>query len=47
MSDLLTREEYGAIAAGLNPPTMSFVDGSFRPAAPARPCQRSIRPPAS
>lgn len=32
MSDLLTREEYGAIAAGLNPPTMSFVDGSFRPA---------------
>ena len=36
MSDLLTREEYGAIAAGLNPPSMSFVDGSFRPARSGR-----------
>ncbi|WP_343080902.1 aldehyde dehydrogenase [Ostreiculturibacter nitratireducens] len=32
MSDLLTTEEYKAIAAGLNPPTQAFVDGSFRPA---------------
>ncbi|MFC6673945.1 aldehyde dehydrogenase [Marinobacterium aestuariivivens] len=32
MSDLLTHEEYRAIAADLNPPSMSFVDGSFRPA---------------
>lgn len=31
MSDLLTREEYAAIAAGLNPATMSFIDGTFRP----------------
>jgi gamma-glutamyl-gamma-aminobutyraldehyde dehydrogenase len=32
MSDLLTREEYKAIAAGLTLPTQAFVDGSFRPA---------------
>ena len=32
MSNLLTHEEYQAIAADLNPPTMSFVDGRFRPA---------------
>lgn len=31
MSDLLTLEEYKAIAADLNPPSMSFIDGSFRP----------------
>ncbi len=33
MSDLLTTEEYKAIAAGLDLPTQAFVDGSFRPAA--------------
>ncbi len=33
MSDLLTHEEYQAIAADLNPPTMSFIDGRFQPAA--------------
>lgn len=32
MTDLLTREEYGAIAAGLSPATTAFVDGGFRPA---------------
>ncbi|WP_027857674.1 aldehyde dehydrogenase [Marinobacterium jannaschii] len=32
MSDLLTREEYQAIAADLNPASMSFIDGAFRPA---------------
>ena len=32
MSDLLTADEYRAIAAGLNFPTQAFVDGSFRPA---------------
>ncbi|MEL7318940.1 MAG: aldehyde dehydrogenase [Pseudomonadota bacterium] len=32
MSDLLTTEEYKAIAAELNLPTGAFVDGSFRPA---------------
>ncbi|BBU57709.1 hypothetical protein KU6B_39740 [Mameliella alba] len=32
MSDLLTREEYKAIAAGLTLPVQAFVDGSFRPA---------------
>ncbi|WP_420328470.1 aldehyde dehydrogenase [Mameliella sp.] len=32
MSDLLTREEYKAIAAGLTLPTQAFVDGSFRAA---------------
>ncbi len=32
MSDLLTLEEYQAIAAELNPAAMSFVDGGFRPA---------------
>ncbi|MEH6578465.1 MAG: aldehyde dehydrogenase [Amphritea sp.] len=31
MSDLLTCEEYKAVAAELNPATMSFVDGAFRP----------------
>ena len=32
MSDLLTVEEYKAIAAELSPPTQAFVDGSFRAA---------------
>ena len=32
MSDLLTAEEYRAIAAGLTPPTEAFINGSFRPA---------------
>jgi len=32
MSDLLTLEEYQAIAAELNPAAMSFIDGGFRPA---------------
>ena len=30
---LLTKEEYVAIAEGLDPPTTAFVDGGFRPAA--------------
>lgn len=30
--ELLTREEYGAIAAGLDLPTQAFIDGAFRPA---------------
>ena len=33
MSDLLTREEYAAIAAGLDLPGGAFVDGGFRAAA--------------
>ena len=33
MTDLLTREEYKALAAGLTLPTNSFIDGSYRPAA--------------
>lgn len=32
MTDLLTTEEYRAIAAGLSLPTQAFVDGAFRPA---------------
>ncbi len=32
MCDLLTTEEYKAIAAGMDFPTQAFVDGSFRPA---------------
>lgn len=32
MSDLLTTEEYKAIAADLALPTQAFIDGSFRPA---------------
>jgi gamma-glutamyl-gamma-aminobutyraldehyde dehydrogenase len=32
MSDLLTTEEYKAIAAGLSFPTQAFIDGHFRPA---------------
>lgn len=32
MGDLLTAEEYKAIAAGLDLPTQAFIDGSFRPA---------------
>ena len=32
MSDMLTLQEYQSIAADCTPPTMSFVDGSFRPA---------------
>jgi len=34
--DLLTREEYRAIAAGLTLPDAAFVDGAFRPAASGR-----------
>lgn len=33
MTDLLTHEEYQAIAADLRPATLSFVNGGFRPAA--------------
>ncbi|PPC75833.1 aldehyde dehydrogenase [Pokkaliibacter plantistimulans] len=32
MSELLTLEEYQSIAASLTLPTMSFIDGTFRPA---------------
>lgn len=32
MSNLLSREEYGAIAASLKIQTQSFIDGEFRPA---------------
>ncbi|MFT3689315.1 aldehyde dehydrogenase [Paenirhodobacter sp.] len=32
MTDLLTREEYEALAASLELPTNAFVDGAFRPA---------------
>ena len=32
MSDLLTFEEYKAVAAGLSLPTQAFVNGGFRPA---------------
>lgn len=32
MTDLLTTEEYKAIAKGLSLPTQAFIDGSFRPA---------------
>ncbi|OIN09180.1 aldehyde dehydrogenase [Oceanisphaera psychrotolerans] len=32
MSELLTREQYQAIAASLTPAAMSFIDGGFRPA---------------
>ncbi|MBU2980226.1 aldehyde dehydrogenase [Lentibacter algarum] len=32
MSDLLTTEEYKAVASGLDLPTQAFIDGSFRPA---------------
>jgi len=30
MTELLTHDEYRAIAAGLTPATTAFVDGSFR-----------------
>ena len=33
MSDLLTRDEYAAIAAKLNLPTQAYIDGTYRPAA--------------
>ncbi|MEM7195099.1 MAG: aldehyde dehydrogenase [Pseudomonadota bacterium] len=33
MSDLLTKEEYKALAASINIPVNAFVNGSFRPAA--------------
>ena len=33
MADLLTREEYGAIAGEMFLPTAAFVDGGYRPAA--------------
>ena len=36
MSELLTREEYAAIADGLTFPRTAFVDGAFRPAASGR-----------
>ena len=36
MSDLLTTEEYRAIAAGLSRPDQAFIDGSFRPARSGR-----------
>jgi len=32
MTELLTRQEYAAIAADLSPATTAFVDGGFRPA---------------
>ncbi|MCR9139309.1 MAG: aldehyde dehydrogenase [Alphaproteobacteria bacterium] len=32
MSELLTRDEYAAIAAALDCPTQAFIDGAFRPA---------------
>jgi hypothetical protein len=32
MSDMLTLAEYKAMAAELSLPTMSFIDGGFRPA---------------
>lgn len=32
MTDLLTREEYAAIADDLSPATTAFIDGGFRPA---------------
>ncbi|MCQ0091242.1 aldehyde dehydrogenase [Roseovarius sp. M141] len=32
MSDLLTTDEYKAIAAAIQPPTQAFIDGTFRPA---------------
>jgi len=31
MAELLTREDYGAIAAALTPPCGAFIDGGFRP----------------
>lgn len=36
MSELLTMQEYEAIAAGLSFPTQAFIDGSFRPARSGR-----------
>ena len=36
MGDLLTHDEYKAIAAGLEFPTQAFIDGSFRPAISGR-----------
>lgn len=36
MSDLLTMDEYRAVAAGLSLPAQAFVDGSFRPAKSGR-----------
>jgi len=36
MGDLLTHDEYKAIAAGLEFPTQAFIDGRFRPAASGR-----------
>ena len=32
MAELLTKEEYHAIAAALTPPTTAFIDGGYRPA---------------
>lgn len=33
---MLTTEEYGAIAADLNPATSAFIDGGFGPQVPER-----------
>ncbi|MCP5074487.1 MAG: aldehyde dehydrogenase [Rhodobacteraceae bacterium] len=33
MTDLLTQEEYRAVATGLDLPTSAFIDGGYRPAA--------------
>lgn len=43
MSDLLTIQEYKAIAAGLDLPQNAFIDGSFRPAISGRTFQ-SVNP---
>ena len=49
MGDLLTHDEYKAIAAKLEFPTQAFIDGRFRPAmSPARGHQPALpRPRAS
>lgn len=41
MGDLLTTDEYRAIAADLNFPTQTLIDGSFRP---AKSCKTTINP---
>lgn len=33
MAELLTRQEYGALAASVSPASTAYIDGSFRPAA--------------
>jgi len=42
MTDLLTRDEYAAIAAGLDLPAAPFVDGRFRPG--AGPAMETLNP---